>query len=890
MRCHHEKEGLVWEALVCLPWQRQYTYKYAVVRQSGQEMKVDKWEAEERTLLLPEGLNSGDIVEVMDTWVDRSHPTSILNTSAFTEVIRCTRPPTRPESAAPPRKAPVLGEAIVRLRVADYMVQPGQTICVSGSLPALGNWQQDQPLQLTACEGHWWEGELRVPFTQFPFTYKYAVRRGSEGILLEIGEPRVIALPTVGNSQMGAPSLIVCSDGFFRRDQLWRGAGFALPVFSLRTRDSVGVGEFLDIMKLVDLADKCGFRMIQVLPVNDTCVYGTWWDSYPYSNLSVFALHPQYLSLRALRKELPAEIVAEIAAARSSLEGTHVDYEGTMKAKIRISRKIFDLYGAETLESPEFKEWLADNREWVRPYAAFIFLKDLFQSAEHWQWGLMSKPTPQLLDHVLDPAAEQFPKIQFSYWLQYHLHKQLQQASQHAVSKRVVLKGDLPIGVDKRSVDTWLEPRLFRMDKSTGAPPDYFDPNGQNWGFPTYNWEEMAKDNYKWWQRRLQHLSQYFQAYRIDHVLGFFRIWEVPGDCVTGLLGYFRPSIPLRRQELESRGLWDVERLVQPYIRQHHLNDLFGGMADEVAAKYLWEYSPGCFRFREQYASERQISEIKVREGSPDWLVEETLKTRAGLLKLRHNVVLLKNPEDKDSYFPRFALNSTTSFKELEQSWQEALQWLHDDYYFGRQEDLWRNAALTKLPVLMNSTDMLVCGEDLGFVPTCVPPIMQELGLLGLRIQRMPSEAGKEFNNPANYPYLTVASPSCHDVPPMRAWYEEDSERRDRFFYTMLGGCSTPPEKCTPDVMRIVVQQHLACPSVWAVFPVQDIMALSHKFNKRPASEEVINDPTVSKHYWRYRMHVKVEDLCEDCELVNMLQEMLIISGRALPNEVLDIQ
>jgi len=482
---------------------------------------------------------------------------------------------------------------------------------------------------------------------------------------------------------------------------------------------------------------------------------------------------------------------------------------------------VFDRHGDETLTAPDFKAWLEQNADWLKPYALFCHLKQLFGTAEHWQWGLLANPTEETLARLTGDGAPHHRQLLFTYWLQYHLHCQLTAAAKHATAKKVVLKGDIPIGVDKRSVDTWMEPHLFRMDKSTGAPPDYFDPNGQNWGFPTYDWDAMAKDDYGWWRRRLSHMAQYFSAYRIDHVLGFFRIWEIPGDCTTGRLGYFRPSVPLSKAELESRGLWDIQRLTEPYVRWHLLNELFGKQAPEVAARFFEEPTPGCFRFRAQYASEAQISKITVRPDSPRWLLDETERVRTGLMRLRQNVVLVPDPESPGAYHPRFALMSTSSFKELPPQWRDALAWLHDDYLFQRQDELWRESALRKLPALMGATRMLVCGEDLGFVPECVEPVMQELGLIGLRIQRMSTEKGAEFNNPANYPFLTVASPSCHDVSPMRLWYEEDPQRRDRFFYGMLQADGTPPEKCTPDIMRIVVQQHLSCPSVWAIFPIQ---------------------------------------------------------------------
>lgn len=1044
MHCHHEGvDQLVWEALVTLPWQAQYTYKYAVVREEevnkgrggGKKTIVDKWDTQERTLVMHEGLINGDVIEVIDSsWLDPSHPSTIMTSSAFTKVIKCTHVarPSRPVLRHPP----AIGEAIVRFRVCDFGLHPGQVLCVTGSIPALGNWNDMEALVLTAAGGHCWEGEVRLPYVQFPFNYKYAIRGGGDGggggglvdgmvlgggggggtlaslrivggpgsrqssssqpgspqvssattaysggmftsappiprpplhpppsqpfppppapltILppsnisggiggvgtafvppgvglgggggiggaiaaaalppssvagasaaaagaaaavhplgplpafeLEVGDQRVMQLPLAGSIQMGAPALIVCDDGFFRRDHLWRGAGLAIPIFSIRTRMSVGVGEFLDLIPLIDLAAKTGLTMIQILPINDTSVHNMWWDSYPYSTISVFALHPLYLNLSALRAEMPREVEIEVDSARSLLQNKEVLYEETMKVKGRISRLLFDRFGPETLESPAFKEWFAVNRDWLQPYAIFKVLKDLFGTAEHWQWGSLAHPSLEDMFRLTATSCDHHRALQYTYYIQYHLHTQLLSAARHAEVKRVVLKGDIPIGVDKRSVDTWLEPHLFRMDKSTGAPPDYFDPNGQNWGFPTYDWDAMANDGYLWWRRRLRHMAQYFSAYRIDHILGFFRIWEIPGDCTTGQLGYFRPSVPISKSELESRGVWDIERLVQPYIRWPILNELFGKMASDVAARYLEEPTPGVFQLRPQYASEKQIAAIKVREDSPQWLVEETDKARAGLLRLRQNVILLRDPVDPSEHFhPRFNLVNTSSYRDLPQSWKESLEWLHDDYLFGRQEELWRESALKKLPVLMKATDMLVCGEDLGFVPNCVPPVMNELGLLGVRIQRMSTEAGKEFNNPANYPYLTVCSPSCHDVTPLRAWYEGDAQLRERFFYEALNATNpTPPEQCTPDIVRTVIQQHLSCPSAWAVFPIQDLMALSGVYARRPATEEVINDPTVTKHYWRYRMHVNVEDLATDPSWVQQIKDMLVEGGRAPP-------
>eukprot|EP00879_Flechtneria_rotunda_P016824 GHRR01017609.1.p1 GENE.GHRR01017609.1~~GHRR01017609.1.p1 ORF type:complete len:841 (+),score=284.87 GHRR01017609.1:629-3151(+) len=812
LKCHHEKDALVWEALVCLPWQHYYKYRYAVVSYEDGQQVIEKEELLEHTLLLHEGLSHGDVVEVMDTWCDRSYPGSILSTSAFTKVIRQHKQIKSGGEA--PQQQPAVGEAVVRFQVMDWMLEDGQVVSVTGSIPQLGMWQQDQMLLLTETDTPCWEGEIRVPYSTFAFTYKYAVNtrsqaasaaaaqaatagrrvrqpsgspasptpappaaavngpavlngqlgrlgitangpvsssssimpagaaalgpgrpgpgsgipqeaaagspaayvaamppsppqqqqqsgpggitaimRNATSTLLEIGEPRVCSLPLAGAASMGAPAVVVRHDGFVRRDRLWRGAGLALPVFSARTFQSVGNGEFLDLLPVVDLADTSGMRLIQVLPVNDTCVYNMWWDSYPYSSLSVHALHPQYIALRAALDDLPgismpADIAAEIEEARVKLDGPVVNYEATMATKLRLARRIFEAAGHKSLQTQEYREWFVASESWLVPYAAFCFLRDLFGTAEHWNWGVMATPTQELLERLTSPEQEWHNNIWCCYWLQYQLHRQLKQVSEYAASRRVVLKGDLPIGVDKRSVDTWMEPHLFRMDKSTGSPPDFFDPNGQNWGFPTYNWEAMEEDGYAWWKRRLGHLSQYFHAYRIDHILGFCRIWEIPGNCATGLLGYFRPSIPLTVKELESRGMTGADtltRLTEPYVTKALLNKLFGPqLAAEVAARYFIEgEGPGGFRFRPEYFSEKALWDLKARPNSPDWLLEEVAITRKGLLTLRQNLLIIRDPDNPERLYPRFALTSSTSYKELpDAGWKAALSQLHDDYFY----------------------------------------------------------------------------------------------------------------------------------------------------------------------------------------------------------------
>ncbi|ONM60874.1 4-alpha-glucanotransferase DPE2 [Zea mays] len=712
-------------------------------------------------------------------------------------------------------------------------------------------------------------------------TYKYCQISQAGNSTLELGPNREV------NVDLSSPKqsrYIVLSDGALR-DAPWRGAGVAVPMFSIRSDEDLGVGEFLDLKLLVDWAVNSGFHLVQLLPINDTSVHGMWWDSYPYSSLSVFALHPLYLRVQALSDAIPVDVKEEIQQAKKQLDKKDVDYEAALSTKLSIARKIFNLEKEKVLNSSSFKQFLSENEEWLKPYAAFCFLRDFFETSDHSQWGRFSQFSKDKLDKLICEGTLHHDIIRFHYYVQYHLYIQLSEAATYARKKNVILKGDLPIGVDRNSVDTWVYPTLFRMNTATGAPPDYFDKNGQNWGFPTYNWEEMSKDNYGWWRARLTQMAKYFTAYRIDHILGFFRIWELPDHAATGLVGKFRPSIPLSQEELLSEGLWDFNRMSQPYIRQEILEEKFGSFWTVIAANFLNEYQKQCYEFKEDCNTEKKII-VKIKTSAEKSLwVEKEDNIRRGLFDLLQNIVLIRDPEDSTKFYPRFNLEDTSSFRDLDEHSKNILRRLYYNYYFVRQENLWRQNALKTLPVLLNSSDMLACGEDLGLIPACVHPVMQELGLIGLRIQRMPSEPNLEFGIPSQYSYMTVCAPSCHDCSTLRAWWEEDEGRRSRFYKTVVGSDEEPPSRCTPEVVHFIVQQHFDAPSMWAIFPLQDLLALKDKYTTRPAPEETINDPTNPKHYWRFRVHVTLESLLNDKDIQATIKDLVTSSGRSFPGK-----
>jgi 4-alpha-glucanotransferase len=422
----------------------------------------------------------------------------------------------------------------------------------------------------------------------------------------------------------------------------------------------------------------------------------------------------------------------------------------------------------------------------------------------------------------------------------------------------------------------------FNMNGQAGAPPDDFAVDGQNWQFPTYNWEEMANNGFKWWQTRLTHLSTYFDAFRFDHILGFFRIWEIPYDAVSGLLGHFRPAISIDKSELDSLNIdFNEERFCVPYIRSSYIYDKFGEEAQMIIDNYLDEYAPGCFKMKPGFETQREIEDyFAIPLGMPD--SERVLKTKTKkiLFSLLTEVLFIKDARKENSYHPRISIDKTLSFAELDKDAKKKVYNLYLDYFYHRQENLWKEQALIKLPALTNATNMLICGEDLGMIPDCVPGVMNDLNILSLKIQRMPKDSGHDFGIPSDYPYLSVCSPSCHDMTTVRGWWEEDAEKRQKFYNIMLGREGEAPIYCEPWICDEIIQQHLYSPSMWAIFPIQDLIATNAGLRRTNPADEQINDPSNPKHYWKYRFHIPLEKLLKEDSLNKHIRDMVEASGR----------
>ena len=746
-----------------------------------------------------------------------------------------------------PIRVPLYRKTII-FRVSAPQLIKGQSLAIVGSHPALGDWNAARYLRMEYLGQYDWMLSVNVDAVLLPLEYKYVVIDDATNSLVawEEGDNRTTdgLLPPDVSAVPDGTVLVAYGENLRIKEKTWRVAGVVVPVFSLRSDYSYGVGDFGDLKGLVDWAVLTGMKVIQILPVNDTTVSHSWSDSYPYNIVSAFALHPHYLDLEAFGSLKDKSKMTAYHRQRRELNAVgYSDYEGVDRVKSAFIKDLFEERGKQTLESKEFKLWYDANKDWLEPYALIASQANQSGSA-----GIC--------------------------FVQYCLHLQLKAAADYARSKGIVLKGDIPIGVNFNSVETQTHPKLFNLDSQTGAPPDAFSPNGQNWGFPTYNWNE--KSIFSWWHRRLKWMSQYFDAFRIDHVLGFFRIWEVPGDAIFGVLGHFSPALPLTVSEIEYFGLpFRKDFMTRPFVNDRVIERLFGIHAQFVKENFLMARSYGLYDLKSEFNTQRKVRDYF--EGRAD---ENSLWIRDGLYRLISGVLFLEDPRQPNMYHPRIGVYNEPVFDALTNEEKDAFMRLYNNFFYQRHNFFWGGEATRRLTEVFGKTRMLCCAEDLGMLPDCVAPVLDYLRILTLEIQSMPKQNGFEFTHLDGNPYRSVATFSTHDMAPLRLWWEESPERTQRYYVAMLQKQGRAPEHLPAHLAEEIIARHLYCPSMMCMLSLQDWLAMDGELRSKNPREERINVPSDPYNRWKYRMHITIEELLKADKYNSKLRTMITRSKR----------
>lgn len=841
--------------------EKSYTYYYSVERE-GRAVKTE-W------LMIKHQLDvnakKAAVYTLYDHWKAMPED-AFLYSSAFTDCIN---------HQAPQEMKPETGSKIVRLVVRAPQLRDGERLGVLGADKALGAWDVQKILPMTQHTYNEWVADidathLEGSHLEFKFV---AFRNAKNELLWETSMNRTVDLPEMKAGELVSYELDQAFFALYNR----KLAGTQVPVFSLRTRKSAGIGDFGDLKTMIDFVASTGQKVLQLLPINDTTITHTWTDSYPYSCISVFAIHPQYADLHALPELKDAKARAEAEKTRAELNALDkIDYEKVNDFKINYLRQIFNQEGEKMMKTAEYKAFFQDTELWLVPYAQYSYLRDKNGTADFNQW-----PDHQVWDEaerkaLADPKTAAYKNVAFFYFVQFVLDRQMQEAHEHAKAKGVILKGDIPIGVNRNGCDVWMEPKYFNLNGQAGAPPDDFSANGQNWGFPTYNWFEMLKDGCQWWNRRFQNMARYFDAYRIDHVLGFFRIWEIPVHSVHGLLGQFAPALAMSREEIESYGLhFQEDRFTRPFITDWVLDRVFHERAGEVKEKYLDRLDDERYQMKSEVDTQRKVEALFA-----DVTNEKELWLRDGLYALISDVLFVRDHTNPGVFHPRISAQLDFIYESLYDNDKAAFNRLYNDYFYRRNNQFWYQEAMKKLPKLVQATRMLVCAEDLGMVPDCVPWVMDELKILSLELQSMPKDPSVKFGHLSRNPYRSVCTISSHDMPTLRMWWDENIQRTQEYYNTMLYRQGSAPHPLPGWLASDIISRHLTSPSMLCILSIQDWLAIDEALRLPDADAERINIPANPKHYWRYRMHLNIEDLAADKRFVQNITEMISQSGR----------
>ncbi|MBM3444530.1 MAG: 4-alpha-glucanotransferase [Bacteroidetes bacterium] len=801
---------------------------------------------------------------IIDSWNDTGAIQTTFYTTPFVTIFSVVRPIDL---------RPSLAQHAVRFEVNAPLLEKHESVVITGNHPLLGNWLQSAPFPMK-YDGKKWFADVPYEAMSSGCEYKYCIQSEiTKGIRYEEGKNRSF----VPIRPMQASEYFV-RDGFVQLTPQWKGAGLAIPVFSLRSASGWGVGEFTDIQLLADWASAASLRMIQILPVNDTTSTHTRLDSYPYAAISAFALHPLYLSIDAVAGKKYASLIASHSREGKQLnEKEQVDYEEVMRIKWDALSVLYATMKDEVFSHDDYLSFFEQNRSWVVPYAVYAYLRDANGTHEWEKWGKSFAFSRKLMNDLMEKDEETRDQISIHFFVQYFLHIQLKEAHDYANRLGIILKGDIAIGVHRHGADTWTQPELYHLNKQAGAPPDDFALSGQNWGFPTYNWSRMKADGYAWWKQRFTQMASYFDAFRIDHILGFFRIWSIPDDAVEGIMGGFYPAHPIQEQELIYNECWvGEERLCKPFITDAIISEMCAPAQAKIK-HFLEPTGKGGYQLAHAFSSQQKIE--RVFSSLDDTMENRCLKQ--ALFDLTSNVILWKDDVQNNGYHFRFNVHKTSSFKYLDEQTQHRLIHLYNDYFYRRQEELWKKEGMEKLPALKKCTKVLICGEDLGMVPRAVPEVMTRMGMLSMEVQRMPKTSGIQFFDPSHAPYLSVVTPSTHDMSTVREWWTENPIQTESFYHHALHATGNSPAQASGEIVEAIIRQHLDSTAMWSVFQLQDLLGIDESLRVCDPVKERINVPGDAKHFWGYRMHLSIEDLMNHPTFNSHVRELIQSSSRS---------
>lgn len=855
-----------WQGTVSIDGRRKDFVYYYFVRNENHVVERREWKRMHH-LLVTEPVKK---LLIDDRWIDRP-ANSPFYSSSFYDVLF------RHDCEHSPKVKRTKENEKIHFQIYAPTVPRNMRVYLSGSTQKLGLWDPHQAMPMHYMgKGEWIvTAEVSPTSSNTEVEFKFFIAdEDLANIRWETSPNRTFKLKP--HNEYDATYVVGLS--FEEEDYQPHFAGIVVPLFSVRSDNDWGVGDFGSLHKMISWANEINIHILQMLPINDTTFYRDERDSYPYNCVSVNAINPIYIDINALlplKRSEEQESFNARAVVLNKLDS--LDYEAVYKLKEEYLRAHYRDHASSVMKKRPYRDFCLENGYWLYPYVAYCILRDKYpnQSPHNWKIKQVIHPISESSLRNFVDKAENKEEAYFYKYVQFLLHGQLSDVSNYAAEKGVLLKGDIPIGVSPNGVDAWVHSELFHTDQQAGAPPDDFAIDGQNWGFPTYNWQTGENDEFKWWKNRFKFMSNYFHAFRIDHILGFFRIWEIPIQQRSGLLGHFNPAIPYSASDIENAGLTIPHAFwTMPLIHKNDATTLFGQNVKALIWDGLLTVVPETDFYSLKYTDQKEL------EGLDNSQIPGGDIIKQALIKACTEVLFVTDPQNDAMFHPRVSITNSLIFNRLEKSNQDILVNLSNDFFFKRNDELWKVSALKKLIPMHRSTDMLVCAEDLGMIPQSVPEVLSKLQVLSLELERMPKhETENGWADIYNLPYYSVCTTSTHDIPPLRLWWQSlDTKKQDEYKTLYLTGLNNDLEGYEHEdaLYRNIVYHHLKSSSMLVILPIADWMAIDHRLQIQSPEQEQINHPEISSFVWNYRTPVTIESLRNDYpDFNNQIKQLL---------------
>ncbi|MDR0382655.1 MAG: 4-alpha-glucanotransferase [Spirochaetaceae bacterium] len=638
--------------------------------------------------------------------------------------------------------------------------------------------------------------------------------------------------------------------------------GVVVPLGALRGEAGSVIGEFPDLVEFARLCKKMNVGLIQILPVNDT-----GFDSSPYSALSAFALNPIYLRIADLKeasqyKKKWDEVCAEFGSE------PRFSYYKIVLAKLELLHRIFNDNVNEIERDAMIDIWTQKN-DWVKTYAIFRRLKEENGGKSWKEWNSFQKINAKDVETLWNNPEHKREHL-FWVWLQMNLDSQFKAAADEVASLGIALKGDIPIMMNMDSCDVWAHPEYFYIKFSAGAPPDMYSNEGQNWGFPIYNWTAQAKHGYSWWRSRIKIAEKYYKALRIDHILGFFRIWAVSRRYNSAAMGRFVPFVPIKKQELMALGFDEnrIHWITTPHIPTYEVwhaikqgggsdNDarhVFTRVLERIGNEDLW-------LFKKAVKSDIDIEAINIHPAAKAYLKKEMT-----------NRILQEY--DKETYSVFWNYRNSRQYATLSEKERGKIDGLLE-VKDRLSEIKWETGAEKLLSALMQDSSLTICAEDLGVQIECVPRSLKKFGILSLKVvrwERKWNEASNPYVPYSDYPELSVCTTSVHDSSTLREWWNYEA---DQSAFAAFNGAPSLPKSYNPGTARVFLRQAASAGSRLRIFPLIDLLHLTPRWYATDPMSERINVPgTYNEFNWTWRIPATIAEIAADGEFVKAVKEL----------------